>query len=91
MGMNTKFVITGDETQIDLPGHSASGLILAKRILKPIRDITFIQFDVKDIVRHRLVREIVEAYEKHHAHEIIRKEKENELKEQSKTDKNEEK
>lgn len=91
MGLNTKFVITGDETQIDLPGHSPSGLILAKRILKNIKDISFIQFDVKDIVRHRLVREIVEAYEKHHAHEMSRKEKEKEQIEQVKTDKNEEK
>lgn len=91
MGLNTKFVITGDETQIDLPKHSPSGLILAKRILKNIKDISFIQFDVKDIVRHRLVREIVEAYEKHHAHEMSRKEKEKEQIEQVKTDKNEEK
>lgn len=91
MGLNTKFVITGDETQIDLPMHSASGLILAKKILKNIKDISFIQFDVKDIVRHRLVREIVEAYEKHHAHEMNRREKEKEQNEQVKTDKNEEK
>lgn len=88
MGLNTKFVITGDETQVDLPGHSSSGLILAKRILKNIKDISFIQFDVKDIVRHRLVREIVQAYEKHHAHEMITREKKND---QIKTDKNEEK
>lgn len=73
MGLNTKFVITGDETQIDLPLHTTSGLILAKRILKNIKDISFIQFDVKDIVRHRLVREIVLAYEKHHAHELAKK------------------
>ncbi len=73
MGLNTKFVITGDETQIDLPFQTPSGLILAKKILKNIKDISFIQFDVKDIVRHRLVREIVLAYEKHHAHELARK------------------
>ncbi len=83
MGMNTKFVVTGDETQIDLPFQSPSGLILAKKILKNIKDISFVQFDVKDIVRHRLVREIVLAYEKHHVHEMLRKEK-------IKTDKNEE-
>lgn len=70
MGLNTKFVITGDETQIDLPNQSPSGLILAKKILKNINGISFVQFDVKDIVRHRLVREIVIAYEKHHAHEL---------------------
>jgi len=88
MGMNTKFVVTGDETQIDLPYQSPSGLILAKKILKNIRDISFVQFDVKDIVRHRLVRDIVMAYEKHHAHEVSRREKE---KEKIQTDKTEEK
>jgi phosphate starvation-inducible PhoH-like protein len=84
MGLNTKFVVTGDETQIDLPFQSPSGLILAKKILKNIKDISFVQFDVKDIVRHRLVRDIVLAYEKHHVSEMIRKEK-------LKTDKTEEK
>jgi phosphate starvation-inducible PhoH-like protein len=86
MGMNTKFVVTGDETQIDLPSQSQSGLIVAKKILKNIKDISFVQFDVKDIVRHRLVRDIVMAYEKHHAYEISRREKE-----KIKTDKTEEK
>lgn len=75
MGLNTKFVVTGDETQIDLPSQSPSGLILARRILSDIKDISFVQFDVKDIVRHRLVRDIVLAYEKHHAHELKRREK----------------
>src|SRR5665648_259295 len=88
MGLNTKFVVTGDETQIDLPFQSPSGLILAKKILKNIKNISFIQFDVNDIVRHGLVRDIVLAYEKHHAHELLRHEKE---KEKFKTNKNEEK
>lgn len=88
MGLNTKFVVTGDETQIDLPFHSPSGLILAKKILKNIPNISFVQFEVKDIVRHRLVRDIVIAYEKHHAHEMLRREKE---KDKNKTDKTEEK
>lgn len=66
MGMNTKFIVTGDETQIDLPHHSQSGLLQAKKILKGIRDISFVQFDVKDIVRHRLVRDIVNAYEQYY-------------------------
>ena len=78
MGLNTKFVVTGDETQIDLPTQSPSGLILAKKILKNIKDISFVQFDVRDIVRHRLVRDIVMAYEKHHAHELSKREKEKE-------------
>ena len=76
MGLNTKFVVTGDETQIDLPFQSPSGLILAKKILKNIPNISFVQFDVKDIVRHKLVRDIVLAYEKHHAYEMLRREKE---------------
>jgi len=88
MGLNNKFVVTGDETQIDLPLHSPSGLILAKKILKNIPNISFVQFEVKDIVRHRLVRDIVVAYEKHHAHELLRREKE---KDKNKTDKTEEK
>lgn len=74
MGLNTKFVVTGDETQIDLPFQSPSGLILAKKILQNIKNISFVQFDVNDIVRHKLVRDIVLAYEKHAAHEIIKKE-----------------
>ena len=78
MGLNTKFVVTGDETQIDLPLQSPSGLILAKKILKNIKGISFVQFDIIDIVRHRLVRDIVVAYEKHHAHELARREKDKE-------------
>jgi phosphate starvation-inducible PhoH-like protein len=65
MGMNTKFIVTGDETQIDLPRRSDSGLLLALRILKGIDDIAVVRFDEKDIVRHKLVRDIVKAYEKH--------------------------
>jgi len=84
MGLNTKFVVTGDETQIDLPFQSPSGLILAKKILKNIKGISFVQFDVKDIVRHRLVRDIVLAYEKHHAHELLKKEKNNTEKKEEK-------
>ena len=67
MGMNTKFIVTGDETQIDLPRRSDSGLIQAMRILKGIEDIAVVKFDEKDIVRHKLVRDIVKAYEKHQA------------------------
>ncbi|MDP4205249.1 MAG: PhoH family protein [Bacteroidota bacterium] len=67
MGVNTKFVITGDITQIDLPSSQQSGLIQAIKILKGVEDISFVQFDKGDIVRHRLVRDIVEAYEKFHS------------------------
>lgn len=65
MGLNAKFIITGDITQIDLPRKSHSGLIQALKILKSIKGITTIYFDKKDIVRHKLVRDIVEAYDKH--------------------------
>ncbi len=63
MGLNAKFIITGDVTQIDLPRKSNSGLIQALKILKGIKSISTIYFDKKDIVRHRLVRDIVEAYD----------------------------
>jgi phosphate starvation-inducible PhoH-like protein len=63
MGLNAKFIITGDITQIDLPRKSHSGLIQALRILKGVKKISTIYFDKRDIVRHKLVREIVEAYE----------------------------
>ncbi len=74
MGMNAKFIITGDETQIDLPSVHQSGLVQAKKILKNIKDISFVQFDVNDIVRHRLVRDIVNAYDAYDKKELARKE-----------------
>ena len=63
MGMNTKMVITGDATQIDLPHSIQSGLTHAMRILQGVKGISFIQTDKSDIMRHRLVTRIVEAYE----------------------------
>jgi phosphate starvation-inducible PhoH-like protein len=64
MGDSAKFVVTGDITQIDLPNPQNSGLVQAMRILKGIKGIERIDFTVKDIVRHRLVQDIVEAYDK---------------------------
>ena len=64
MGMNTKMIITGDTTQIDLPHNVRSGLIEALNILKDIKGIGFVELTKKDIVRHKLVTRIVEAYEK---------------------------
>ena len=64
MGMNTKMIVTGDTTQIDLPHNVRSGLIEALGILKDIKGIGFIELTKKDIVRHKLVTRIVEAYEK---------------------------
>ncbi len=64
MGMNTKMIVTGDMTQIDLPNSQRSGLIEAMRILKNVKGISFVMLDKTDIVRHKLVTAIVEAYEK---------------------------
>ena len=64
MGKNAKFIITGDITQIDLPERQQSGLLKALGILKNIKGISVIEFDKGDIIRHRLVRHIVGAYEK---------------------------
>lgn len=64
MGMNTKMVITGDVTQIDLPAQQKSGLVEALQILKGVKGIGFAFLDKKDIVRHKLVERIVDAYEK---------------------------
>ena len=64
MGMNTKMIVTGDMTQIDLPASQTSGLVQAIKILKGVKGISFIELNKKDIVRHKLVTQIVEAYEK---------------------------
>jgi len=63
MGDNSKFIVTGDETQIDLPRHSDSGLVHALRILNGIRGISFVAFGKDDVVRHKLVKKIIDAYE----------------------------
>lgn len=65
LGFNSKMVVTGDVTQIDLPDGKRSGLIDAERILKNVGDIESIRFSDKDVVRHSLVQDIVKAYEKH--------------------------
>jgi phosphate starvation-inducible PhoH-like protein len=64
MGRNAKFIVTGDVTQIDLPERQQSGLVKALGLLKNIKGISIIEFDKGDIIRHRLVRHIVNAYEK---------------------------
>ncbi len=64
MGENSKFIVTGDITQIDLPKKSDSGLPVTFNILKNIDGISFVKFDKHDIIRHRIVGTIVEAYEK---------------------------
>ena len=64
LGFNSKMVVTGDATQIDLPDGKKSGLLQAMRILKNIPDISVCRFTEKDVVRHRLVQDIIKAYEK---------------------------
>jgi phosphate starvation-inducible PhoH-like protein len=66
MGKNSKFIITGDITQIDLPKKTSSGLVKALNILKNIHGISMIEFDTRDIIRHPLVKYIVNAYEENH-------------------------
>ena len=63
IGFNSKAVITGDITQIDLPTDRTSGLIESKNILQGINGIKFVFFSKKDVVRHKLVQEIIRAYE----------------------------
>ena len=64
MGWNTKMMVTGDPTQIDLPPSQRSGLIEASRILREVKGIAFIDMQQEDIVRHKLVSRIVAAYDK---------------------------
>jgi phosphate starvation-inducible PhoH-like protein len=65
MGPNARFIVTGDDSQVDLPSHQESGLVQALKLLQGIRGISIIRFDDRDIIRHRLVKSIVKAY-KHH-------------------------
>lgn len=63
MGKSSKFIVTGDVTQIDLPSKQPSGLLLATKILKDVSGIEFIMLDEKDVVRHKLVTKIIRAYQ----------------------------
>ncbi|HEY4984852.1 MAG TPA: PhoH family protein [Verrucomicrobiae bacterium] len=65
LGHGSKTVITGDETQIDLPPHKNSGLLEAHRVLKNVEGIAVIEFDKRDVVRHPLVQRVIAAYEEH--------------------------
>jgi phosphate starvation-inducible PhoH-like protein len=74
IGANAKAIITGDPTQVDLPKNQKSGLEKATRILKNIDGIAHIELDEEDVVRHRLVKAIIKAYdrekEKEHPHPV---------------------
>ena len=64
MGQSAKFIITGDVSQVDLPRKQKSGLIEALKILKEVKGIAKVTLDERDIIRHRLVKNIIEAYDK---------------------------
>ena len=65
LGFGSKVVVTGDVTQIDLPREQASGLIQVRDILRSLDGIGFVEFGHEDVVRHKLVQRIVEAYKRH--------------------------
>jgi len=65
LGFNSKAVVTGDITQVDLPSDRVSGLIQVREILREIPGIQFVYFDERDVVRHRLVQDIIKAYDRH--------------------------
>jgi phosphate starvation-inducible PhoH-like protein len=65
LGFNSKAVITGDVTQIDLPNARRSGLLEAVEILKHVQGLSFVYFDESDVVRHHLVQRIIRAYDEH--------------------------
>ena len=64
LGANSKSIITGDITQIDLPPKTISGLVQAQDILSRIEGVGFVYLDKSDVIRHRLVKDIIDAYEK---------------------------
>jgi phosphate starvation-inducible PhoH-like protein len=64
LGLNSQVVITGDKTQIDLPRKENSGLLEVERILGGIQGISVVYLDAKDVLRHRLVKDIIKAYER---------------------------
>lgn len=80
MGINAKVVITGDISQIDLPKKQQSGLLQATHLLRNIKGIGQLTFDKSDIVRHPLVQEIVEAYDKYESTEMKKKNRKEEIK-----------
>ncbi|MDD3358157.1 MAG: PhoH family protein, partial [Parabacteroides sp.] len=79
LGTNAKMIVTGDITQIDLPPTATSGLIQAMNILKGVNGIGRIEFNKKDIVRHKLVKRIVDAYEKHDARRAAEREEKKQI------------
>jgi phosphate starvation-inducible protein PhoH and related proteins len=66
MGPNSKVIVTGDKSQIDLPLRHKSGLIEVLEVLKDTKNIGFVYLDEQDVMRHRLVKSIIKAYTKYH-------------------------
>ena len=67
LGRNSKAIITGDITQIDLPQKTVSGLVQIQEVLREIRGVEFVYLDRNDVVRHRLVKDIIDAYDRYHS------------------------
>ncbi|HTP13653.1 MAG TPA: PhoH family protein, partial [Bacteroidota bacterium] len=66
LGAHSRAIITGDITQIDLPNSTTSGLVQVQEVLKEIQGISFVYLDRNDVVRHKLVKEIIDAYDRFH-------------------------
>jgi phosphate starvation-inducible PhoH-like protein len=65
LGINSHAIITGDITQIDLPSKMTSGLVQIREVLKQVQGVSFCYFDRNDVVRHRLVKDIIDAYDRY--------------------------
>ena len=74
MGMTAKFIITGDMSQVDLPSKQRSGLAYALDVLKDVDEIAVVRLGQSDVIRHRLVKKIIEAFDKAEIEEKNRKE-----------------
>lgn len=66
LGLHSRAIITGDVTQIDLPQKTTSGLVQIQEVLKEVQGVAFVYFDKNDVVRHRLVKDIIDAYDRFH-------------------------
>ena len=73
LGFNSKAVVTGDLSQTDLPFGKKSGLAVAVKVLSGIEDVSIFEFSERDVVRHRLVRRIISAYEKYEKSQLTKK------------------
>jgi phosphate starvation-inducible protein PhoH and related proteins len=77
MGPNSKVIITGDQTQVDLPSRQKSGLKEALHVLKDVKGIGIVNLSGKDVIRHKLVKSIIEAYEKEDIQQSLKKDDHN--------------